>query len=83
MNPKAFTKGSGIGAVVKNSPANARDEFNTWVGKILWGRKWQPTPVFLPGKFHGQRVSWAAVHGVAELDWTEHKHWDNTREITV
>ena len=26
-----------------------------WVRKILWRRKWQPTPVFLPGKFHGQR----------------------------
>ena len=25
------------------------------VGKIPWRRKWQPTPVFLPGKFHGQR----------------------------
>ena len=25
------------------------------VGKILWRRKWQPTPVFLPGKSHGQR----------------------------
>ena len=25
------------------------------VRKILWGRKWQPTPVFLPGKSHGQR----------------------------
>ena len=24
-------------------------------GKILWRRKWQPTPVFLPGKFHGLR----------------------------
>ena len=29
--------------------------FNPWVGKILWSRKWQPTPVFLPGKSHGQR----------------------------
>ena len=27
--------------------------FNPWVGKIPWRRKWQPTPVFLPGKFHG------------------------------
>ena len=27
----------------------------TWVGKIPWRRKWQPTPVFLPGDFHGQR----------------------------
>ena len=24
-------------------------------GKILWRRKWQPTPVLLPGKSHGQR----------------------------
>ena len=22
---------------------------------VIWRRKWQPTPVFLPGKFHGQR----------------------------
>ena len=29
--------------------------FNPLVGKILWERKWQPTPVFLPGKSHGQR----------------------------
>ena len=29
--------------------------FNPWVGKIPWNRKWQPPPVFLPGKFHGQR----------------------------
>ena len=27
--------------------------FNPWVRKIPWRRKWQPTPVFLPGKFHG------------------------------
>ena len=26
-----------------------------WVGKIPWRREWQPTPVFLPGKSHGQR----------------------------
>ena len=25
------------------------------MGKILWRREWQPTPVFLPGEFHGQR----------------------------
>ena len=27
--------------------------FDPWVGKILWRRKWQPTPVLLPGKSHG------------------------------
>ena len=26
-----------------------------WVRKIPWKRKWQPTLVFLPGEFHGQR----------------------------
>ena len=30
-------------------------EFDPWMGKIPWRRKWQPTTVFLPGKFHGQR----------------------------
>ena len=32
-----------------------RFRFNPWVGKIPWRRKWQPTPVFLPGESHGQR----------------------------
>jgi len=32
-----------------------RLSFNPWVGKISWSRKWQPTPVFLPGESHGQR----------------------------
>ena len=29
--------------------------FKSWVRKSPWRRKWQPTPVFLPGKYHGQR----------------------------
>ena len=29
--------------------------FDPWVRKVPWRRKWQPTPVFLPGKPHGQR----------------------------
>ena len=29
--------------------------FDPWVGKIPWRRKWQPIPVPLPGKSHGQR----------------------------
>ena len=31
-----------------------RCRFDLWVKKIPWRRKWQPTPVFLPGKSHGQ-----------------------------
>ena len=30
-------------------------QFNPWVGKMPWRRKWQPTPGFLPEKSHGQR----------------------------
>ena len=41
---------------VKHLPTTCgRPGFDPWVGKILWRRKWQPTPVLLPGKSHGQR----------------------------
>ena len=43
-----------------------RRGFNPWVRKIPWKRAWQPTPVFLPGEFHGQRAWWATAHGVAK-----------------
>ena len=32
-----------------------RCRFDPWVGKTPWRRKWQPTPVFLPGRSHGHR----------------------------
>ena len=32
-----------------------RHGFHLWVGTIPWRRKWPPTPVFLPGKSHGQK----------------------------
>jgi len=31
-----------------------RHRFDPWVRNTCWRRKWQPTPVFLAGKFHGQ-----------------------------
>jgi len=44
---------------VKNLPANAGElkkcEFVLSVVTIPWRRKWQPTPVFLPGESHGQK----------------------------
>ena len=44
------------GSDVKASACNGRDPgFDPWFGKIPWRRKWQPTPVLLPGKSHGQR----------------------------
>ena len=59
------------GSVVKNPPADAGDArdaaFHPWVRKVHWGRRWQPTPVFLPGKSHGQRsLAGYIVHRVAK-----------------
>ena len=66
--------------MVNNPPANAEDAtdmFNPWVGKICWSRKWQPAPVFLPGKSHGQKSlmgysPWG--HRVRNDPSTEHTH---------
>ena len=52
-----------------------RCRFDPWVRKILSSRKWQPAPVFLPGKFHGR-----GAHGAyspwsrKESDTPEHIH---------
>ena len=35
--------------------APSKPRFDSWVWKICWRRKWQLTPVFLPGESHGQR----------------------------
>ena len=47
--------------------------FNPWVGKIPWRRKWQPTPVFLPGESYGWRsLAGYSPCGHIESDMTEH-----------
>ena len=46
-----------------------RRRFDPLVRKILWRRKGQPTPVFMPGESNGQRSLVATVHGVAK-SWT-------------
>ena len=49
-----------------------RQGFSPWVGKIPWRRKWQPTPVFLPGESHGQRsLAGCSPRGRKESDTTE------------
>ena len=60
-------------------------EFDAWVGKIPWSRKWQLTLVFFPGKLRGQRslVGYSPTRatrgyrvtratGLQEPDTTEH-----------
>ena len=50
--------------------------FDPWVGKIPRRRKWQPTPVLLPGKLHGRRsLAGYSPQGCKALDATEHDQW--------
>ena len=47
-------------------------ELHVWV----WRRQWQPTPVLLPGKSHGQRsLVGCSLWGREELDMTEWPHF--------
>ena len=39
-----------VAQIVKHLPATRETWVQSWVGKIPWRRKWQPTPVFLPGE---------------------------------
>ena len=69
-----------------------RHEFDTWIGKVPWSRKWQPTPLFLPGKFHGQKslagyrpqdhkesdnmLAWDNMHAWDMLAWDNMHAWE-------
>ena len=81
INKNSELKGFPGGSEVKASASNEGDPgsipgFDPWVGKIPWRRKWQPTPVFLPGESHGRRslVSYSP-QGCKELDTTEWLHF--------
>ena len=61
-----------------------RCRFDPWFRKILWRRKWQPTPVFLPGTCHGQSsLGGATVHGVKKesdtAEWLNKSNKGSTR----
>ena len=72
-----FIMGFPGGSVVKEHPCQCRRHskcgFDPWVGSIPGSRKWQPTPVFLPIKVHGQRsLAGYSPQSCNELDITEH-----------
>ena len=48
-----------------------RCRFNPWVRKIPWRREWLPTPIFLPGKPHGQRSPETRPCKYYKCFWTE------------
>ena len=56
----------GDGSDGKELLAMQETEFNPGVRKIPWNSKWHPTPIFLPGKFHGRAAWWARIHGIAK-----------------
>ena len=59
------------GSVGKESACSMGD-LDSWVRKSPWRRKWQPTPVFLPREFQGQRnLLGYSPWGHKELDMTE------------
>ena len=58
--------------MVKNLPTVPELRFNPWVRKMPWRREWLPTPIFLPGEFHGQRsLVGYSLWGCREMDTTE------------
>ena len=66
-------KASQVTLVVKKPPVNAGNSGSIRVRKIPWRRKWQPTPVFVPGKSYGQRsLVGYSPWGRKESDMTEH-----------
>ena len=75
-----LTGGHPDGTVVKESACQwgryRRCVFDPWVRNIPWRKKWQPTPVFLPGISHTQRnLLGYSFGGLKELDMT--KWWNN------
>ena len=75
--PQLLTWGSlpGLASPVvqwKESTCQCRRRgFSPWAGKIPWRRKWQPTPVFLPGNVHGQR----SLVGCSLASWRVRHNW--------
>ena len=81
MHSKIFTAygsllASLVAQTVKNLPVMRETGFNSWVGKSPWRRDWLPTPVFLPGKSHGQR-------SLAGYSPWGHKESDTTERLTL
>ena len=56
-----------------------RPGFDPWVEKIHWRRKWQPTPVLLPGKFYG----WRILVGCSPSDCKESRTTEQLHFFTV
>ena len=81
---KGFSSSTSGKGPACQSRRHKRHGFNTWVGKIPCRRAWQPTPVFLPGESHGQKilVGYSPL-GHKELDTTEMTQHARTRQYLL
>ena len=71
------------GSEVKASASNVGDP-GSIPGKIPWRRKWQSTPVFLPGESHGRRsLVGYSPWGGKESDMTERLHLTSAWEKII
>ena len=64
-----------VAQIVKNLPVMWAIQVRSLGREDSLEKGWQPTPVFLPVKFHGQRSLVATVHGVTVgHDWVTNTH---------
>ena len=76
MKPSVKNRAFLVAQTVKNLPAMLESRFNPSFKKIPWRREWQPTPVFLPGEFHGQRSLADNLPQSVESQKIRH-YWEN------
>ena len=68
----SFSKASLVAQMVKHLPARQESQVQFLGWEDPWRREWQPAPVFLPGKFHGQRsLAGYSPWGCKESDMTK------------
>ena len=59
-----------------------RPGFDPFIGKITWRTEWLPTPVFLPGEFHGQTsLAGCSPWDCKGSDMTEHTRMKQTADL--
>ena len=85
---KLIAKGFPGGSLLKKKNFTGqcrRRKFDLWVRKIPWRRKWQPTPVFLPGESYGQRtlVGYSPWGHQVGHNWTREHSMPHSSKLTA
>ena len=59
---KHYYRASLMAQMVKNLPVMRETKVQSLGWESPWRKEWQPTPVFLPGEFHGESQTWQMTH---------------------